>query len=659
MRSGATAELTPVVDVPDLIVTFLCRRTRPNRESKRVKREHQASEDCRIGCHMSAGRVGWPRHGRVRWLPRSSVRPRVFAAIPSTPSRTRERRSGDGPVRESYPEGSNSWVPCVGVSLDTARYDEAETLPIAVYMREVALMCPERQVSTKDTMRAITTPGSTLHRASALPESVHTALHGTGAALPTHDRAAMEAHFGYNFANVRIYDDAAAARSADDVRANAYSFGNKIVFANSVYRPGDSHSRRVLAHELTHVIQQPHAESRPRGIAKADATAEREANANAINFGQSRSPRSSLGTTSSGLIHCQPKGARNDLAEEIRRVWRQRGGITVAFYGGKVHGPGAGPEFQRQATQFAQDHRAIGMPGGKAEAGVAIEITKSIPALLEDLEVAISGILRESTRVPVRTLAIFTHGIETELEAGPIGGTSAQVQWISDVKGWVNQLAPYLSLAPSILLYACRTGGQPAKGMPFAAGVAQYLQEAIAARHPGNLSRVAPEVWGHRGAAHTTANPQVVKYGGTGAASNQEDFESRLATAMVAAAIERAGRHRADRSAVSGPPPITDDQQAALTKDAATAIRGIFRTIPAETGTKSPKNDYIREIPTMGIRRAVSDLVTEATPNFADLGLTSEAAMRVSEGFVIFKKLLDSELAKLQSVASRSRISDR
>jgi hypothetical protein len=292
------------------------------------------------------------------------------------------------------------------------------------------------------------------------------------------------------------------------------------------------------------------------------------------------------------------------------------------------------------------------MAGGKAKAGEAIEISKSIPELLESLEASISEILRESTRVPVRTLAIFTHGIETELEAGPIGGTSGQVQWISDVKGWVNQLAPYLSLAPSILLYACRTGGQPAKGMPFAAGVAQYLQESIAARHPDKLSRVAPEVWGHRGAAHTTANPQLVKYGGAGAASNQQDFQSRLANAMVAAAIERAGSGRPGRSAVSGPPPITDGQRAALTKDAAAAIRRVFRISPAETGTKSPKNDYIREIPTMGIQRAVSDLVAEATSNFADLGLTSEAAKRVSEGFVMFKKLLDPELAKLAAARS-------
>ena len=515
-------------------------------------------------------------------------------------------------------------------------------------------MYSERQGSTKDTTRAVTMSASSLYRASAVPESVHSALHGTGTALPSNDRAAMEAYFGYNFANVRIYDDALAARSADDVQADAYSFGNKIVFANSVYRPGDQRSRRVLAHELTHVVQQPRAGNRPCGIERVDAAAEREAHARAINFDQGRSPRSGLGTASSGLIHCQPKGARNDLAEEIRSVWRRSGGITVAFYGGKVHGPGAGPEFQRQAAQFAQDHRAIGLSGGKARAGVAIEITKPIPEILAGLEVAISETLLESARVPVHTLAIFTHGIETALEAGPIGGASAQVQWISDVKGWVNQLAPYLSLAPSILLYACRTGGQPARGMPFAAGVAQYLQESIAALHPHDQSKVAPEVWAHRGAKHTTANPQLVKYGGTGAASSQQDFQHRLATAMVAAVLERAGRPRADRSAVSGLPAITGDQQAALTKDAAAAIRRIFWTTPAETATTSPKNDYIREIPTMGISRAVSDLLTEATPNFADLGLTSEAAKRVSNGFVLFKKLLDSELARLQSVVSRS-----
>jgi hypothetical protein len=327
----------------------------------------------------------------------------------------------------------------------------------------------------------------------------------------------------------------------------------------------------------------------------------------------------------------------------------------VAFYGFKVHAGGG--EFKRQATQFAIDHTAVGLSGGAARAGVAIEITKPISELLNDLEIAISAILRESVRVPVRTLAIFTHGIERELEAGPIGGPAAQVEWITDVKAWVDQIAPYLSLAPSVLLYACRTGGQPAKGLPFAAGAAQYLQEALEALHPSDMGRVAPEVLAHKTRAHTTANPTLVKYGGSGPASAGEDFEQRLASAMVTAAIQLAGRDAAGPG-TAGLPAITGDQRKALTDAAMRGVQRVFRVTQSETGIKSPKNDYLREVAFMGIDRAVSDLTREAVPDFTSLGLTADATRRVGDGFAAFKRILDAELARLASLASVAGVGD-
>jgi hypothetical protein len=80
----------------------------------------------------------------------------------------------------------------------------------------------------------------------------------------------MEASFGQNFAHVRIHTDSLAARSANEVNADAYSFGNKVVFGKDIYRPGDRRSQHVLAHELTHVIQQPR--SNPRRTGSPDLT---------------------------------------------------------------------------------------------------------------------------------------------------------------------------------------------------------------------------------------------------------------------------------------------------------------------------------------------------------------------------------------------------
>ena len=66
----------------------------------------------------------------------------------------------------------------------------------------------------------------------------------------------MESQFGYDFSRVRIHADAAAAESALAVNALAYTVGRDIVFAAGRYAPATPAGRGLLAHELTHVVQQ-------------------------------------------------------------------------------------------------------------------------------------------------------------------------------------------------------------------------------------------------------------------------------------------------------------------------------------------------------------------------------------------------------------------
>ncbi|MEP6587267.1 MAG: DUF4157 domain-containing protein [Polaromonas sp.] len=80
-----------------------------------------------------------------------------------------------------------------------------------------------------------------------------------GTPLPDGLRAWFEPRFGQDFANVRIHQDAAAARA---VQARAYTAGSHIVFDTGEYAPGTPEGKRLLAHELTHVVQQ-RADSRP------------------------------------------------------------------------------------------------------------------------------------------------------------------------------------------------------------------------------------------------------------------------------------------------------------------------------------------------------------------------------------------------------------
>jgi Domain of unknown function (DUF4157) len=90
----------------------------------------------------------------------------------------------------------------------------------------------------------------------AVPSIVHDVLHSPGQALDPTPRAFMEARFGRDFSGVRVHSDARAAESARAVNALAYTVGHDIVFGAGQYRPGMGAGTLLLAHELTHVVQQ-------------------------------------------------------------------------------------------------------------------------------------------------------------------------------------------------------------------------------------------------------------------------------------------------------------------------------------------------------------------------------------------------------------------
>jgi hypothetical protein len=91
---------------------------------------------------------------------------------------------------------------------------------------------------------------------STVPPIVHEVLRSPGQPLDADTRAVMEPRFGRDFSGVRVHKDAPAAASARSLHASAYAVGNDVVFASGAYAPSTWEGRRLLAHELTHVIQQ-------------------------------------------------------------------------------------------------------------------------------------------------------------------------------------------------------------------------------------------------------------------------------------------------------------------------------------------------------------------------------------------------------------------
>jgi hypothetical protein len=79
---------------------------------------------------------------------------------------------------------------------------------------------------------------------------------GGGATLDNDTRADMEGRFGHDFGDVRVHTDGAAHESAKSVNAQAYTVGSNIVFQRDKYDPASDAGKHMLAHELTHVVQQ-------------------------------------------------------------------------------------------------------------------------------------------------------------------------------------------------------------------------------------------------------------------------------------------------------------------------------------------------------------------------------------------------------------------
>jgi hypothetical protein len=92
------------------------------------------------------------------------------------------------------------------------------------------------------------------------PASVDHVLSGSGRPLGTALQQDMSQRFGHDFSRVRVHSSGAAEQSARDVNAHAYTVGHNIVFGAGQFAPETHGGRRLLAHELTHVVQQSGAD---------------------------------------------------------------------------------------------------------------------------------------------------------------------------------------------------------------------------------------------------------------------------------------------------------------------------------------------------------------------------------------------------------------
>ncbi len=158
---------------------------------------------------------------------------------------------------------------------------------------------------------------------TSIPHSVHEAIHSPGQTLDHDTRGFMEKRLGYDFSRVRIHTDARATQSASSVHAAAYTVGEHIVFGAGQYSPGTQPGKSLLAHELTHVVQQDRADTSQLNAMRHGTTATRaeaEAEAVATHVGANGDARGfPMSRTGAGLDR-QPTGGNAQPAKQDPRL---------------------------------------------------------------------------------------------------------------------------------------------------------------------------------------------------------------------------------------------------------------------------------------------------------------------------------------------------
>lgn len=118
-------------------------------------------------------------------------------------------------------------------------------------------MCPACAAAAQKDLKLQTkeAPGATPTVSPGVQATVE-AMRGGGRPLDGATRAWMEPRFGHSFANVRVHTDESAIKASRMVNALAFTVGPDIAFGAGQYQPASDAGRRLLAHELAHVIQQ-------------------------------------------------------------------------------------------------------------------------------------------------------------------------------------------------------------------------------------------------------------------------------------------------------------------------------------------------------------------------------------------------------------------
>ncbi len=206
-----------------------------------------------------------PGIGQV--LNASHIQPKLKIGAVNDPAEAEADRVADRIMRMPEPQDSVS-------ATDQGRH----------VIRRLCAEC-EDEVQTKadETVRRMEEDEEVMTKAgpggpdSGGAEAAAAAVRNGGAPLPHALRSFFEPRFGRDFSNVRLHRGSAAEEAASSINARAYTLGQNIAFGPGQFAPGSPRGKELIAHELTHTVQQSKpvsnsAEKGPKIVRPKDAS---------------------------------------------------------------------------------------------------------------------------------------------------------------------------------------------------------------------------------------------------------------------------------------------------------------------------------------------------------------------------------------------------
>jgi hypothetical protein len=154
--------------------------------------------------------------------------------------------------RDIYEQEADSMADKVMRSINSPADRPGFFKPSILPVQRKCAQCEEEE--KKEVHRKETSAGN--DSGSSHAENYISSLDGKGRNISHSERNFFEPKFGYDFSRVQVHTDAQANESAQSLGALAYTHGSNIVFSNNQYQPDSDQGKKLMAHELTHVVQQ-------------------------------------------------------------------------------------------------------------------------------------------------------------------------------------------------------------------------------------------------------------------------------------------------------------------------------------------------------------------------------------------------------------------